>query len=105
MAATWLRFRTEPRARWRGTLALVLLLGFVGSVVLAAAAGARRTATAPDRLVAAVGGEGGANIFDVGTADPDRIRALPLVDDSAAATTVLPRRFRATVERGRRGDR
>ena len=89
MAATWLRFRTELRARWRGTLALVLLLGFVGSVVLAAAAGARRTATAPDRLVAAVGGEGDANIFDVGTADPDRIRALPLVDDSAAVTFFL----------------
>jgi len=89
MAATWLRFRTELRARWRGTLALVLLLGFVGSVVLAAAAGARRTSTAPDRLVAAVGGEGDAHIFDVGTADPDQIRALPRVDDSAATTFFL----------------
>jgi FtsX-like permease family len=89
MAATWMRFRTEVRARWRGTLALVLLLGFVGSVVLAAAAGARRTATAPDRLVAAVGGEGDAHIFDVGTADPDRIRALPQVERSLGITFML----------------
>jgi putative ABC transport system permease protein len=89
MAAPWLRFRAELRARWRGTLALVLLLGFVGSVVLAAAAGARRTSTAPDRLVAAVGGEGDAHIFDVGAADPDQIRALPQVEDSAAVTFFL----------------
>ncbi len=89
MAATWQRFRAELRARWRGTLALVLLLGFVGGVVLAAAAGVRRTSTAPDRLVAAVGGEGDAHIFDVGTADPDQIRALPQVDDSAAVTFFL----------------
>jgi FtsX-like permease family len=89
MAATWMRFRTELRARWRGTLALMLVLGFVGSVVLAAAAGARRTATAPDRLVAAVGGEGDAHIFDVGTADPDRIRALPQVERSVGTTFML----------------
>jgi FtsX-like permease family len=89
MAATWMRFRTELRARWRGTLALVLLLGFVGSVVLAAAAGARRTATAPDRLVAAVGGEGDAHIFDVGTADPERIRALPQVERSVGIAFML----------------
>jgi putative ABC transport system permease protein len=84
-----LRFCTELRVRWRGTLALVLLLGFVGSVVLAAAAGARRTSTAPDRLVAAVGGEGDAHIFDVGTADPDRIRALPQVEHSTGVAFIL----------------
>jgi hypothetical protein len=89
MAATWLRFRTELRARWRGTLALVLLLGLVGSVVLAAAAGARRTSTAPDRLVAAVGGEGDAHIFDVGAADADQIRALPQVEHSVAVGFIL----------------
>jgi hypothetical protein len=88
MAAVWLRYRTEVRARWRETLALALLLGFVGSVVLAAAAGARRTATAPDRLVAEVGG-GDAHIFDVGTADPDQVRALPQVENSTAITFML----------------
>ena len=89
MAAVWLRFRRELGTRWRGTLALVLLLGFVGSVVLAAAAGARRTSTAPDRLVAAVGGEGDAHIFDVGTADPDQIRALPEVEHSVGIGFML----------------
>jgi hypothetical protein len=89
MAATWLRFRTELRARWPGILALVLLLGLVGSVVLAAAAGARRTSTAPDRLVAAVGGEGDAHIFDVGTADPDQISALPQVEHSVGIGFLL----------------
>jgi putative ABC transport system permease protein len=89
MAATWLRFRTELRIHWRGTLALVLLLGLVGSVVLAAAAGARRTSTAPDRLVAAVGGEGDAHIFDVGMADPEQIRALPQVEHSVGIGFML----------------
>jgi FtsX-like permease family len=89
MAAVWLRFRRELGTRWRGTLALVLLLGFVGSIVLAAAAGARRTSTAPDRLVAAVGGEGDAHIFDVGAADPEQIRALPAVEHSAGIGFML----------------
>jgi FtsX-like permease family len=89
VAATWMRFRTELRARWRGTLTLVLLLGFVGSIVLASAAGARRTSTAPDRLAAAVGGVGDAHVFDVGTADPDRIRALPQVEHSTRITFML----------------
>lgn len=88
-SAVWLRFVAELRARWRGTLALVVLLGLVGSVVLAAMAGARRTSTAPDRLVSAVGGEGDAHIFDVGGADPDRIRALPQVEHSVAITFFL----------------
>jgi hypothetical protein len=84
--AVWLRFMAELRARWRGTLALVVLLGLVGSIVLAAVAGARRTSTAPDRLVAAVGGEGDAHIIYVGSADPDGIRALPQVERSVAIT-------------------
>ena len=70
MAAVWLRRRTELRAHWEGTLALVVVLGVVGAVVLAVATGARRTSTAPARLVEAVGGEGDAHIFDAGGADP-----------------------------------
>jgi hypothetical protein len=40
----------ELRHRWRSTVALVLLLGVVGALVLATAAGARRSETALDRF-------------------------------------------------------
>ena len=41
------------RARWRGWAVLVLLLAVAGGAVLAAAAGARRTATAYPRFLTA----------------------------------------------------
>jgi hypothetical protein len=41
-----MRARSEIRARWRVTLALTLLVGLSGAVVLTAAAGARRTDSA-----------------------------------------------------------
>jgi hypothetical protein len=53
MAAVWVRARAELRARWRAWLGLMLLLGLAGGTVMALAAGARRTDTAYDRLVAA----------------------------------------------------
>jgi ABC-type lipoprotein release transport system permease subunit len=40
----------DLRRRWRSTIALVLLTGVVGALVLATAAGARRSATALDRF-------------------------------------------------------
>lgn len=43
----------ELRARWRGWAVLVLLVAFAGGAVLAAAAGARRTATAYPRFLTA----------------------------------------------------
>jgi hypothetical protein len=43
----------ELRARWRGWAALVLLMAIAGGAVLAAAAGARRTATAYPRFLTA----------------------------------------------------
>jgi hypothetical protein len=43
----------ELRARWRGWAVLVVLLAVAGGAVLAAAAGARRTATAYPRFLAA----------------------------------------------------
>lgn len=51
MAPCWLRLRADIRLRWRALLALALLLGIVGGVVLTAAAGARRTDTAYPRLL------------------------------------------------------
>jgi len=50
MAAILLRARAEMRARWRGWLAMALLIGLVGGLVTALAAGARRTETAYERL-------------------------------------------------------
>ena len=51
MATVWLELRADLRQRWRALLSLALLLGLIGGVVLAAAAGARRTDTAYPRLL------------------------------------------------------
>jgi len=51
MAAIWMRFRAELRARWPALLAVALLVGLAGGAALAAFAGARRTDTAFGRLV------------------------------------------------------
>ncbi|HEY7106255.1 MAG TPA: FtsX-like permease family protein [Acidimicrobiia bacterium] len=50
MAAIHLLLRTELRRRWRGVVLLTLLVGVVGAVVLASAAGARRSSQALDRF-------------------------------------------------------
>lgn len=52
MAGAWYRARAELRRRWLSTLGLALLAGLVGGVVLAGAAGARRTSSAMDRFAA-----------------------------------------------------
>ncbi|MCA1832151.1 MAG: ABC transporter permease [Actinomycetota bacterium] len=43
MNAVWVLLRGELRSRWRATLALALLIGLGGGIVMTAAAGARRT--------------------------------------------------------------
>ena len=63
VAAVWLVVRTGLRARWRSWLVLAVLAGLAGGMVIAVAAGARRTdaaypsliawSAAPDALVAA----------------------------------------------------
>jgi hypothetical protein len=53
MAAVWARSRAELRTRWRAWLGLSLAVGVAAGAVLALAAGARRTASAYPRLVAA----------------------------------------------------
>lgn len=69
MDAVWVRLRSDFRCRWRSWLSLTLLLGVFGGIVLAAAAGARRTDSAYPRFledsragdVTIVGGEPEAN--------------------------------------------
>ena len=51
MVAIWLTLRAGIRSGPRGWVALALLLGVISGVVLAAAAGAQRTATAYPRLL------------------------------------------------------
>lgn len=83
MSAAWMRAAHELRSRWRGVVVLALLLGVAGGVVMTAAAGARRTATAFDRLLRE------SKAYDVevqitGDAEPeilDRVAALPQVAD------------------------
>ena len=52
MAGIWARFRSEARWRWRGWLALAVLVGVGGGAVLGIVAGARRTDSAYERFVA-----------------------------------------------------
>src|SRR5687767_9681246 len=81
MSAVWMRALHDLRSRWRGAIVLALLLGVAGGVIMTAAAGARRTASAYDRLLER------SKAFDVevqitGEAEPqvlDRVAALPQV--------------------------
>ena len=50
MGAVWMLARHELRGRWRSTIALAVLVGLVGAVVLASVAGARRTLSSLDRF-------------------------------------------------------
>jgi hypothetical protein len=50
MRAIWTWVRSDLRREWRATVALILLVGLGGSVVLTTLAGARRTSSAFDRL-------------------------------------------------------
>src|SRR5947208_15608318 len=52
VAAVWIAARAQLRRRWGATVALILLVGVAGGVVIAAIAGASRTETAMKRFVA-----------------------------------------------------
>ena len=71
--------RAEARRRWRTLLVLALLLGVVGGTSIAAAAGARRTGSAYERLLRATSAEDVLVNPDDGFADFDAIEALPQV--------------------------
>lgn len=84
MSAVWMRARAELRRGWPGIVAIGLLFGIAGGVVLTAAAGARRTASAFSRLLAATdaadvmispANTGGGGYYDA-------VRALPSVAEA-----------------------
>ena len=86
MAAVWIRLRAELRSRWRSWLALAVLAGVAAGLVLATAAGARRTDSAVARGLAATEtvdlwvARGKVWGLDV---DFDRVERLPQVAQSS----------------------
>ena len=83
MGLVWYRFRVELRAGWRAWLGLAVLVGLFGGVVLTAAAGARRTATAYPRFLSEARA---ADIALTGDLEvPDRIGGPPEADVVASA--------------------
>src|SRR5438132_8173719 len=52
MNAVWMRARSELRSRLGSILALAVIVGVIGGLVIAAVAGARRTETAYPRFLA-----------------------------------------------------
>ena len=84
------RLRCVLRSRWRTTIGLTAVVAVVGAVVLVFAAGAQRTASAPDRFTDARDLE-----YDVamqqerGLPRLDELRALPSVETLDSATFVF----------------
>jgi hypothetical protein len=89
MTPVWLSLRAGLRRGWRPWLALALLLGVMGAVVLTAAAGARRTDTAYPRLLRWANASD-VQILPTNVASPgyfQALRSLPQV--SAMSTGIL----------------
>ncbi|MDQ6909813.1 MAG: hypothetical protein M3Z84_03360, partial [Actinomycetota bacterium] len=101
MTAVWMVSRAQLRRRWPATVALILLVGLAGGVVLAAIAGASRTDTAMQRFVAysrpedvyvsinPSGDPSQPGVFDKMLADRARLVALPEVAEAARAPYLL----------------
>jgi ABC-type lipoprotein release transport system permease subunit len=82
MAAIWIRLRAELRSRWRSWLAMAVLAGLAAGLVIATAAGARRTDSAVVRHRAATESMdvwvGGGDFWSLNT-DFARVERLPQV--------------------------
>jgi FtsX-like permease family len=83
MTAVGIRFRAELRARWRAWLVLALVAGLAGGLVITAFAGAARTDSALDRLLAVTRPQdvsiAKGFVFQNYDVDFDRIERLPQV--------------------------
>ena len=92
MAAVWYCVRAEFRARLWARLALVALIAVTSGVVLTAAAGARRTASAFSRLIQATNAADVMVNPDKGVEsrlDPAAVGRLPLVAETGHAAGML----------------
>src|SRR5438552_6351440 len=74
MNAVWMRARSEVRSRLAAILSLAIIVGVIGGVVVAAAAGARRTETAYPRFLAAENAL--TLVVQVGSKDPPTARRV-----------------------------
>src|SRR6266571_5098992 len=88
MSAIWFRARAELRARWRASLALALVIGLAGGMVIAAAAGARRQDAAFPKFrastnTAQTGIANSGDFFGFANVDFEKVAKLPQVVDSA----------------------
>ncbi len=99
LRVAWPVLRAERRARWAAWLALALLVGLAGGVVLTAAAGAQRTGTAFARLLQAshaadvsVTANGNAQGYDQALARLPGVSGLArvLLDEVGYVSLVLP---------------
>ena len=93
MGAIWILASAEIRQRWRSAVVLTLLVGVVGAVVVATAAGAQRTDTALARFNAA-SRSADVQLFP-GEATTAQLRAFARVPEVATVATL--RAFALTV--------
>jgi hypothetical protein len=80
----------DLRRRWRSLAVLALLVAFAGGTALAAFAGARRNASAFDRLQARSRGADVMALPNTPGFDWDAVRALPEVEDVATFAVAQP---------------
>ena len=84
MSAVWMYFRVEWRGRWRALVGLLLLIAFATASVEAAVAGARRGASAMDRLVEHSQPATLMVLLNRGVFDWDVVRSMPQVEAVSA---------------------
>jgi putative ABC transport system permease protein len=85
-----MRIGASLRQGWKASLLVMVLVAGVGGAVLTLVAGARRTATAPDRYTSAVGGDfDGLVTQPLGPARLAEIDALPAVAEVRSLTFVI----------------
>lgn len=92
MAPVWYRFGAELRGRWKAWVALGLLLGVIGGIVMAATAGARRTASAYPRFLSqSEAADVTVDVFgeDIGAFPWDEVAALPGVQAAGSYSGVI----------------
>ncbi|HET9599964.1 MAG TPA: FtsX-like permease family protein [Acidimicrobiales bacterium] len=83
------RVAASLRQGWRASLIVTIVVAVILGAVLTLVAGARRTATAPDRYTALVGGDFDGIVYQpLGRPRVDEIAALPSVDQLDSITFV-----------------